>query len=184
MYLTYFAFAILIAVAEVVKTSNKGQEDHKPFHITTQVIYWLWVAMNIVISSSIWVGRRQSIAWTGLYTTLSYGVFIAGTLASFNFSFTISDFPIEYVVLILMACTVFILERIIEPRDQQVSKRKRQVTFTLYPSDLGQSVYTYACSPLPPPPLIIGIIKLYCAYKGVISRDQIGMQPPAHLWCR
>jgi len=138
MYLTYFAFAILIVVAEIVNTSNKGQDDYKPFYITTDVIYWLWIAMNIVISSSIWVGRRQSIAWTGLYTTLSYGVFIAGTLASFTFSFTISDFPIEYVVLILMACTVFILERIIEPRDRQ----------------------------------------LYCAYKGVISRDQIGKQPP------
>ena len=134
MYLTYFAFAILIAVAEIVKTSNKGQDDYKPFHITTQVIYWLWFVMNIVISSSIWVGRRHSIAWTGLYTTLSYGVFIAGTLAPFHYSFTIPDFPIEYVVLILMACTVFILERIIEPRDRQVSKRKRQVTFTLYPS--------------------------------------------------
>lgn len=171
------------AVWEVVQKMNEGQDGYKPLDITTDVIYWLWTAMNIVLSSSIWVGRRQSIAWTGLYTTLFYGVFIAGTLVSFNFSFANSDFPIEYVVLIIMACTVFILERIIKPRDRQVSKRKRQdnhLSLCLWPKCYKSCIVhiTNVCSPLSSPHLIIGIIKLYCAYKGVISRDQIGKQPP------
>ena len=125
IYITYMVFAILVAVvAQIDQESNKGEENYMGYYITIQVVYCIWLIVFIFaeLPSAIF-GRRQHIAWCGLYIELLGALLVAGTITSIYFSFIYDNFQFERLTLVLMAFAVYVMERIMEPRYRQVSER-------------------------------------------------------------
>ena len=118
-------FAILVAVvAQIDQESNKGEENYIGYYITIQVVYCIWLIVLVFaeLPPAIF-GRRQIIAWCGLYIELLGALLVAGTITSIYFSFIYDNFQFERLTLVLMAFAVYVMERIREPRYRQVSER-------------------------------------------------------------
>lgn len=87
-------------------------------------MYCIWIlVLGFAEMPTAIFGRRQHIAWSGLYIELLGALLVAGTVSSFAFAFTYDNFPFERLTLVLMAFAVYVMERIMEPRYRQVSER-------------------------------------------------------------
>ena len=125
IYITYMVFAILVAVAQIDRESSQGEENYMGYYITiTQVVYGIWlIVLGFAELPTAIFGRRQHIAWCGLYIELLGALLVAGTITSIYFSFIYDNFQFERLTLVLMAFAVYVMERIMEPRYRQVSER-------------------------------------------------------------
>ena len=118
MYLTYIAFAILVSIAEVDYKSHV--EEFNAYNIVAIVLYWIWLFINLIEIPFIFLGRRQSLAFGGLYVNLFVSLLIALTVTAFGHSFRHEGVPVERLLLIIMAFTVYTMEQIAEPRYREL----------------------------------------------------------------
>jgi len=121
MYLAYLVFVITIVVAKTDVDSHKIAEGGDATYYI--IAFWIYIILLVIQISElpyVFLGRRQSLAFGGLYFTLIYTALICGTTGVFGWSFTNESFPFEQLALVLMSCTVYVCERYAEPTYRQL----------------------------------------------------------------
>ena len=101
MYLSYIVFVITIAAAKADAESH----GNATYGIIAVVQYLIWLLVNLFELPYVFLGRRQLLAFGGLYLNLIYTALMSGTIYVFFYSFKklsfISNLQSEISILIL-----------------------------------------------------------------------------------